>query len=81
MWTGAALGIVNLIVRRGQLNRGIFDAAQWASATLFSRDGTDVDAPATMHAAGYYPDAVAFLNGWGSQADLNTRINAAWSIR
>ena len=56
-----------------------FDAAQWASATLFSRDGTDVDAPATMHAAGYYPDAVAFLNGWGSQADLNTRINAAWS--
>jgi hypothetical protein len=32
MVVGAAMGIVNLIRRRGRLNRGIFDAAQWALA-------------------------------------------------
>jgi HD-GYP domain-containing protein (c-di-GMP phosphodiesterase class II) len=32
MVVGAAMGIVNLVRRRGRLNRGIFDASQWALA-------------------------------------------------
>ena len=32
MWTGAAMGAVNLVARRGHLNRGVFDASQWALA-------------------------------------------------
>ena len=32
MVIGAAMGIVNLVRRRGKLNRGIFDASQWALA-------------------------------------------------
>jgi putative nucleotidyltransferase with HDIG domain len=32
MTVGAVMGIVNLVRRRGRLNRGIFDASQWALA-------------------------------------------------
>ena len=32
MWTGALMGVVNLVARRGRLNRGVFDASQWALA-------------------------------------------------
>ena len=32
IWTGALMGVVNLVARRGRLNRGVFDASQWALA-------------------------------------------------
>ena len=56
-----------------------FDAAQWAGERLFSRDAP-VTAPADMPNSAYYPDAVSFLNGWGSQVDFNTWVNALWSL-
>lgn len=58
-----------------------FDASAWAGLTLYTRDGTDIDAPAlaTMHDLGIYPDPVAFLNGWASYRNLTSTLQAQWS--
>lgn len=59
-----------------------FDALEWAGQTLFTRDGVTVAAPAvgSMHDGGHYPDAVGFLNGWGSYRTLAETINDTWGI-
>ena len=58
-----------------------FDARAWAGDVLFSRNGTNVSAPVvgTMHDGGHYPDAAAFLNGWGSYLTLSTIADTDWT--
>lgn len=59
-----------------------FDALEWAGVTLFSRNAVNVAAPAvgTMHDGGHYPDAVGFLNGWGSYRRLDQTIQNTWGL-
>lgn len=59
-----------------------FDALPWAGATLYSRDGLNVAAPAvgSMHDGGHYPDMVAFLNGWQHYRLMNAVMQATWGI-
>lgn len=57
------------------------DMSEWAGVTLFSRNGTDVAAPAlgTLHDGGHYPDVVAMLNGWASYRNATSALDAQWS--
>lgn len=57
------------------------DLAEFSSVVLFSRDGTNVTAPArdSMHDGGHYPDAVAVLNGWSAYRTFQDALNAQWS--
>lgn len=57
------------------------DMAPFAGVTLFSCNGTDVDAPAlaTLHDGGHYPDMVALLNGWATYRTLSSTLDAQWS--
>jgi hypothetical protein len=59
-----------------------FDALPWAGVTLYSRNSTNVTAPAagTMHDSGHYPDAVALLNGWQHYRLMNAVMQATWGI-
>lgn len=57
------------------------DLAEFAGVTLFSRDGTNVAAPAlaSLHDGGHYPDAVAVLNGWSAYRPFYSALDAQWS--
>ena len=57
------------------------DASEWAGVTLYSRNGTNVVAPAlaSMHDSGHYPDVMALLNGWASFRTLSAEVAANWA--
>lgn len=56
------------------------DASEWAGSTLYTRNGTNVTAPAlaSMHDAGHYPDVMAMLTGWASFRTLSAELAAGW---
>lgn len=58
-----------------------FDARAWAGVVLFSRNATNVSAPAvaTLHDGGHYPDAMALLTGWASYLTLSTIVDTDWT--
>lgn len=57
------------------------DASEWAGVTLYTRNGTNVTAPAlaSMHDAGHYPDVMALLTGWASFRTLSAEMAANWA--
>ena len=57
------------------------DASEWAGSTLYTRNGTNVAAPAlaSMHDAGHYPDVMALLTGWASFRTLSAEMAANWA--
>ena len=57
------------------------DASEWAGVTLYTRNGTNVAAPAlaSMHDAGHYPDVMAILTGWASFRTLSAEVAAGWA--
>ena len=56
------------------------DLAEFAGVTLFSRDGTNVAAPAPrLCTTAAYPDAVAVLNGWSAYRPFYSALDAQWS--
>jgi hypothetical protein len=57
------------------------DMSEWAGSTLYSRNATNVAAPAlaSMHDAGHYPDVMAMLTGWASFRTLSAEVAAGWA--
>jgi len=91
MVAGALMGITNLVARRGRINRGVFDAAQFSlaaggGAAVYHLFGWEHRSPfllagPALAAAGTYMAINVGLLSWAMSLAQGERVGAVWKER